>query len=250
MGAPDTGEEVGRLSELLREQRHADGTFVVAITGAVASGKSTVSVALKNAIEAWSGTPSVALVSTDGFLLPNRILDDRGLGARKGFPETYDAVALRDSLEAVRRGSVIFPGYSHVTYDLDAALDREVDRPDVLVVEGLGLGSTRPPARLDTLLYLDAEEADLEAWYVARFVDFWRSGAEDSASFYFRFRGLTLEGVTELARAVWAGVNLPNLREHILPVRDLADIVVRKGPDHRFTQVLDGRRKIDRMSAP
>jgi type I pantothenate kinase len=136
----------------------------------------------------------------------------------------------------VRLGPVDFPGYSHVIYDVDPGLARRIERPDILIIEGLSLDIDRGAAAgarlLDALVYLDAEEADIEAWFVERFLGLWAAAEHDPASFYARFRGLDRGQAAGLARTVWASINLPNLRENIVKARELADIVVRKGPDH------------------
>ena len=233
------------LAQRILALRPREGTFVVGVTGSVASGKSTLAGRLETLLAADGAR--VERVATDGFLLPNAILDARGLTARKGFPETYDLAALAAALAAARRGPARFPAYSHVTYDLDPADDRILERPDILIIEGLALGLDRPPkpgapkaGTVDCLVYLDAGEAHLEAWFVARFLTFWQAAEDDPASFYARFRTLDRAGAEAVARAVWAGVNLPNLRQHIAPVRALADLVVLKGADHAILDIAEG----------
>ena len=233
---------LGSLVRALRGRRPDQGCFVVGVTGAVASGKSTLSSALRSRLRAWPGRPSVERVSTDGFLHPNPVLDARGLTARKGFPESYDTAALRQALTQVRQGPADFPGYSHVTYDVDPALLRRIDRPDVLIIEGLSLdldrGSTEAGPRLvDCLIYLEADEADIEHWFVARFLGLWAAAEHDPTSFYARFRGLDCDQTAALARTVWNQINLPNLREHIAKAADVADIIVRKRRDHSIEAV-------------
>jgi len=129
-----------------------------------------------------------------------------------------------------------------VTYDVDPTAARVIDRPGVLLVEGLALGLDRPPAPglVDCLIYLDAEEAQLEAWFVARFMAFWEAAEHDPTSFYARFRGLDRAGAEALAHAVWNGINLPNLRGHIAPVRAHADLIAIKGPDHAIVDIVQG----------
>lgn len=201
---------------------------IVGLTGSVAAGKSTLANALKAALAARL---SVEVVSTDGFLWPNAVLAERGTLMRKGYPETYDQEGLRAALAGLRTGPAVFPGYSHVIYDIDPALSREIAPPDVLVLEGLGLADKS--AGLDLLVYLDAAETDLEDWFARRFMDFWREAGHDPASFYARFRGMTEAEADAFARSrVWGQMNLPNLREHIILARDRADIVVRKAADH------------------
>jgi type I pantothenate kinase len=231
--APD----LDRLSRALRDLRPSDGAFIIGVTGAVASGKSTLSADLRAQLAAWPERPRVELVCTDGFLHANAVLDAMGLTARKGFPESYDIAALRQALADVRRGRAAFPGYSHVIYDVDPALLRWIERPDILIIEGLSLDIDRTaPARyarlIDALIYLDAAEADIEQWFVGRFLGLWAAAEHDPTSFYARFRGLDEEQAADLARNVWTQINLPNLRQHIVAARDVADIVVRKRADH------------------
>jgi type I pantothenate kinase len=225
------------LADLVLALRRVKRGLVVALTGSVAAGKTTLAEALTATLRETSGI-AAEVVSTDGFLKASSALDAAGLTLRKGFPETYDHAAMDRSLRAVRRGPTVFPGYSHVTYDADPALARVVRLPDVLIVEGLGFTATTP---VDARIYLDAEEADLETWYVRRFIQFWAAGRDDASSFYSRFRTLDREGADRLARTVWAQINLPNLRAHILPLRDSSDIVVRKDLDHTITAINSSR---------
>ncbi|HEX4182125.1 MAG TPA: hypothetical protein VHY34_02575 [Caulobacteraceae bacterium] len=232
---------LGELAQALEGFRPKQGPFIVGVTGAVASGKSTLSNTLSAELAAWPGPPRVEMVGTDGFLHPNQVLDARGLTARKGFPESYDVDALRRALRGVRQAATDFPGYSHVSYNIDPALTRRIDRPDVLIIEGLSLDLDRGTGAgcrlIDALIYLDADETDIERWFVSRFLGLWEAAEHDPTSFYTRFRGLDRDQVAAVARTVWGQVNLPNLREHIILARDIADIVVRKRGDHRITSV-------------
>jgi type I pantothenate kinase len=221
----DASDLARQLLALRRE-----GMLVVGLTGAVAAGKSTLAAELVELIPQVQADPiAVASVSTDGFLRPNAELDAAGLTLRKGFPETYDAAAMEAALREVRGGPTVFPGYSHLTYDRDPALALEIRDKDILIVEGLGFTASTP---VDVRIYLDAEETDLETWYVRRFLGLWSAGRGDPTSFYHRFARLDEAGVDSFARSVWAGINLLNLRENIAPLRETSDIVVRKGPDH------------------
>lgn len=222
---------VAALARRIADRTSPGEVLVVGVTGSVAAGKSTLCGGLKAALEPGL---RVEVVSTDGFLFPNAVLAERGILPRKGRPETYDAEGLAAALAGIRRGPVTVPGYSHLIYDIDPALSREIAPPDVLIVEGLGL--TPRPAGLDLLIYLDAEEADLENWFAARFLDFWRAAETDPASFYARFRAMSEAGTDAFARTVvWGQMNLPNLREHIVKARGEADIVVRKRADHSLS---------------
>jgi len=223
------------VADLIRARRAGRAPFLVGITGAVAAGKSTLAAELAEALAA-DGL-RVEIVATDGFLMDNAALAALGILGRKGFPESYDVDAMRAALAAIRTGPADFPGYSHVLYDIDPPLSRRLAPPDVLIVEGLSLHAGASALGLDLLIYLDADEADLEGWFSERFVGLWRAAEHDPASFYARFRQLSEPEVRALAAQVWRGVNLPNLREHIVAGRDVADIVVRKGSNHEILAV-------------
>jgi type I pantothenate kinase len=230
--------DVAALAALIAARATPGEVLLVGLTGSVAAGKTTLAAALAQALGAGRRVQAVA---TDGFLLPNATLDARGILNRKGFPETYDVDRLEALMRHARSGPVRVPVYSHVTYDIDPAAVLEVDRPDILILEGLGLAPLpdgRNPARgLDLTVYIDATEAELEAWFVDRFVGFWRAAETDPASFYAQFRRMDEARAAEFARMVWAAVNLPNLRDHIQGARDLADIVLRKAADHSLRLV-------------
>jgi type I pantothenate kinase len=223
------------VASALADMRPGGPPFVIGITGSVAVGKSEFAARLAGELPG-----QVEIAGTDGFLYANAVLDGRGLTLRKGFPESFDNESLAATLASARVGPVMFPGYSHVTYDVDVALNHRIDRTDVLIVEGLGLGPHR--GAMDALIYLDADEADLETWFVSRFMGLWAAAEHDPTSFYTRFRGMDRAAAAEFARSVWTGINLPNLREHISPQRQLADLVVRKGSDHEIVEILDRRR--------
>ena len=206
---------------------------VVAIAGPVAVGKSTIAAAMAEGLEGRGRT--VAVVATDGFLWPNAVLEDLGLLARKGFPETYDLDRLQRVVDDARAGAPALqvPVYSHEQYDV---LDQPVtiERPDVLVVEGVVALQRRFG---DLGVYVDATADDVEGWYVARFQDLVDDARDDPSSFYRGWIDLDPDAVAELARGVWSAVNLPNLVDHIEPTRALADVVVHKGPDHTIREV-------------
>lgn len=227
------------LAELIASAHRPGTVRVVGLTGSVAAGKSTLAAAIGQAL---APRLRVEQVATDGFLLPNALLLQRDLLPRKGFPESYDSGAMRAALHAARSGPVAIPGYSHSLYDIDPALRRTIDRPDILLVEGLGFapmadGSSVADA-LDSLIYLDAEESDLEHWFLERFMRLWHAAEADPTSFYNNFRHLSETDARAFARTdVWEAINLPNLREHILAARPLADILVLKARDHSLRLV-------------
>jgi len=211
----------------------AGASAVLTVAGPVAVGKSTVAAHL--AAATTDGGASAAVVSTDGFLHPNDVLAARGLLDRKGIPATHDLDALAAVLDAARHGvtPLVVPLYSHERYDV-ADEPLVLDRPDVLVVEGV-VALQRQFG--DLAVYVDADDADVERWYVERFVALVAEAADDPASFYRAWVGDPPEAVEAVARAVWQAVNQPNLDEHIRPCRDHADVVVVKGPDHRILEV-------------
>jgi len=218
------------LRALVDESRRVP--VVVGIAGAVAAGKTTLAVALRNAYP----DRRVDVVATDGFLLPNTELAPRGLLARKGFPESYDVAALRTFLTAARAGRLPqrIPCYSHVVYDIDG--DREVPAVDVLIVEGVNVLSAAADL-LDLGVYVDAAETDLQAWFRHRFLELTAAAADDPHSFYRMFADLDDDAVARVADDVWRTVNLQNLRDHIAPSAARAGVVVHKGPDHAVRTV-------------
>ena len=216
--------------------------FVIGVAGSVAAGKTTFARALRTALEGWRECPRVESVATDGFLFANRILAERDLTMRKGFPESYDVQALRQAVAALKRGTrVDIPLYSHVTYDVDTANSMVIERPDIVILDGLHLAQieTANSTRLiDALIYLDAEEDAIRNWFITRLVPLMQAGATDPQSFYFAFRHMNADERAAFANRVWNGINLPNLRDHIVKDRVAADLVLYKSADHRIVKVI------------
>jgi type I pantothenate kinase len=206
---------------------------VVGIAGGVAAGKTRLADDVRDALPGIRAE----VVATDSFLYPNAELTRRGLLARKGFPETYDADRLRGFLRAVRAGELpqAVPSYSHDTYDVSDSA-RVIEPVDVLIIEGINVLATVPDL-LDVGVYLDAAEADLEGWYRDRFVALCAAGRDDPTSFYRAFAALDPEAIATLATRVCRDVNQVNLRQHIALSRDLATCVIEKGPDHQVLRV-------------
>jgi type I pantothenate kinase len=233
---------------LLAARRPERGVFIIGITGSVAVGKTDFAGHLCRLLASLADHPHVEIACTDGFLFPNSILEERDLIHRKGFPETYDAKALRAALTGVRLGPTDFPGYSHLRFDIDPALTRRMKPPDILIIEGLGLGQDRNGASrveslMDVLIYLEAHEGHIETWFADRFVGLAGAGRADPGSFYARFSSLAPAQIRAVAAEVWRGINLPNLRDHIAPLRRRADIVVRKGAGHEIESIVSHRRR-------
>jgi type I pantothenate kinase len=219
--------------------------YVIGVAGSVAVGKSTFSRILQALLARWPDHPKVDLVTTDGFLHPNEVLAERGIMNRKGFPESYDTRRLLEFLRDVKSGvaEVHAPVYSHVVYDIVEGATVAVHQPDILILEGLNVlqvgtdGSEFVSDYFDFSIYVDAEEADIEEWYVERFLTLRESVFKDPESFFRHYADLSVDEAIATARGIWAGINGLNLRENIAPTRDRASLVLHKAADHRVTQV-------------
>jgi type I pantothenate kinase len=218
--------------------------YVIAVAGSVAVGKSTFARILRTLIARWPDRPKVELITTDGFLHPNAVLQDRGLMTRKGFPESYDMRRMIRFLADIKSGEaeVAAPLYSHMAYDIVPGESQIIKRPDVLIFEGLNvLQSGAFPVLasdfFDFSVYLDAEEADIEEWFLERFLLLQKTAFRDEGAFFNRYKDLSREEATAFARNVWRTINLPNLRENIVPTRERASIVLTKRPDHTLGEV-------------
>ncbi len=245
--------ELGRLhtrtSEFLglREQRTP---FVIAVAGSVAVGKSTTARLLRELLRRWPATPKVELVTTDGFLLPNAVLEERGIMERKGFPESYDRAALLGFLKQVKAGAthVSAPVYDHITYDIVPGAHQEINHPDILIIEGLNV--LQPPRAasnrellavsdfFDISIYVDAAAEDIERWYLERIFKLRELAFTKPEAYFYKFAFMPDEEISDYAHDVWSTVNLPNLIENIEPTRSRADIVLRKGSDHTISEVV------------
>jgi type I pantothenate kinase len=225
--------------------------FVIGIAGSVAVGKSTASRLLQALLARWPTHPQVDLITTDGFLLPQRALATRGLAERKGFPESYDVRRLVRFMADVKSGltEVIAPVYSHLTYDIVPGEFQVVRQPDIVIVEGLNVlqtgsgrsGRPMPPMFVsdffDFSIYVDAHEADIEQWYVERFLKLRDTVFLNPSSYFHRYAALSPAEAVETARGLWRSINLVNLRDNVLPTRERANLVLEKGRDHAVRKV-------------
>jgi type I pantothenate kinase len=237
--------ELWRATEkFLHEPQPERTPFVIGIAGSVAVGKSTTARLLRELLAASPAHPNVQLVTTDGFLWPNKELERRGILDRKGFPESYDRKALLRFIIDVKSGveRVEAPVYSHLTYDrTDEVIS--VDRPDIVIIEGLNVlaparqrGDGSPGLAVsdyfDFSIYVDASSKDIRRWYVERFLSLRETAFADPASYFHRYSSLTDAEAEARAGEIWDTINWPNLRENIQTTRGRATLILRKGPDH------------------
>jgi type I pantothenate kinase len=247
---------VAATQRLFRAQQKFLGTedsklpYIIGVAGSVAAGKSTSARVLQALLARWTNVPKVDLITTDGFLFPNAILEREGLMDKKGFPESYDLPALLRFLSDIKAGRrpVRAPVYSHLLYDVMPNQWIEIDRPDILIVEGLNVLQTGRPPRdgkavpyvsdfFDFSVYLDADENVLRGWYVDRFLTLRGTAFADPKSYFHRYSTLSNAEAVATATSIWNRINLVNLYESILPTRQRADLILTKGENHQVGEV-------------
>ena len=246
----DATQRLFRAQENFLATRDIKMPYVIGVAGSVAVGKSTTARVLQALLARWPNVPKVDLITTDGFLYPNAVLAREGLMEKKGFPESYDLPALLRFLTDLKAGRrpARAPIYSHLIYDVMPNQWIEVDRPDILIVEGLNVlqtGSLPKDGRaipfvsdfFDFSVYLDADEAVLKSWYVDRFLTLRSTAFRDPKSYFHRYSNLSDEEAVETASSIWERINLVNLHENILPTRQRADLILKKGENHAVEQV-------------
>lgn len=224
--------------------------FVIGVAGSVAVGKSTTARILQALLQRWPSSPKVDLVTTDGFLYPNAVLAERGIMERKGFPESYDRARFVQFLSDVKsgKGQMQVPVYSHLVYDVVPDSEVIIDRPDILIVEGLNILQAGELPRdgkpilfasdfIDFSIYIDADNDDLETWFMERFFRLRETAFKDPTSFFRRFAEMSEAEAGEFGRMVWRTINLPNLLDNVLPTRGRADLVLKKGKSHMIEEV-------------
>src|SRR6478736_1508338 len=247
---------VAATQRLFHAQQNFLGTedakmpYIIGVAGSVAVGKSTTARVLQALLARWPNVPKADLITTDGFLYPNAILAREGLMEKKGFPESYDLPALLRFLSDVKAGRrpARAPIYSHLVYDVMPNQWVEIDRPDILIVEGLNVLQTGAPPKdgkaipyvsdfFDFSVFIDAEEDVLRRWYVDRFLTLRETAFRDPKSYFHRYSALDDKEATETATSIWERINLINLHENILPTRQRAHLILKKEASHLVQEV-------------
>lgn len=247
---------VGATQELYRatgeflRKRHDKVPYIIGVAGSVAVGKSTTARILRELLARWPNHPKVDLVTTDGFLYPNAVLEKRKLMGRKGFPESFDIKRLVRFLNSVKSGCAraSAPVYSHFFYDIVPDEEVVVQQPDILIVEGLnvlqgpriidgGAPELIVSDFFDFSVYIDADESVIRDWYIQRFLDLRKTSFQNPDAYFHRYAGLSDDEAVDVADGIWTSINLANLHQNILPTRQRADLILRKGKDHSISDI-------------
>src|SRR4026207_710825 len=244
------GRELGRVTDRFLGKALGPGPYLLGVAGSVAVGKSTTPRGRRALLARWPAHPRVDLVTTDGFLHPNRVLEQRGLLARKGFPESYDLRRLMRFVADLKAGvaEVSAPVYSHLVYDILPGETQLIRQPDILILEGLNVlegGGGRADEGVplfvsdyfDFSIYVEAEEAFIKQWFLQRFLRLRETAFRDPQSYFRKYAQLSEQDASSFAARVWEDINGANLRENILPTRERAHLILEKGPAHRVERV-------------
>lgn len=220
--------------------------FIIGIAGSVAVGKSTTARLLQTLLSRLFPKQDVQLITTDGFLYPNRVLKERGIMDRKGFPESYDMERLIEFLNSVksREKDLKIPLYSHKSYDIIEGEYETISQPDILIVEGINVFQLPANQQIyvsdffDFSIYVDADPALVERWYLERFESLLDTAFQDPSNYYYEYAMGDRKEAIDMAKSVWKNVNLKNLKEFILPTRSRADIILHKTNYHKIDKIL------------
>lgn len=239
-----SSEDLSFSKSLFLQEKNLPQPFIIGIAGSVAVGKSTISRLLQILLARTFKHATVEMVTTDGFLYPNQVLEDRGILSRKGFPESYDMELLLDFLDSIKNGQeVAIPVYSHEVYDIVPNQKQVIAAPDFLIVEGINVFQNPQNESLymsdyfDLSIYVDANVENIETWYLERFQTLLKLAEKDPQNYYHRFTQMPFSEVLAIAQNTWKDINLVNLKQYIEPTRNRADIILHKGPSHIIDEI-------------
>ena len=237
-------EDLAFSKGIFLQQESKKQPFMIGISGSVAVGKSTTSRLLQILLSRTFSGSTVELVTTDGFLYPNATLIEQNILNRKGFPESYDMELLLDFLNQLKNGqSYQIPVYSHEIYDIVPDQKQTIQAADFIIVEGINVFQNPQNDRLymtdffDFSIYVDAEVANIESWYIDRFKKLLDRAKDDPSNYYHRFTKQPKEEVLAFAHQVWESINLVNLKDYIEPPRNRAELILHKSSNHEIDEI-------------
>ena len=237
-------EDLSFFKSIFLQEKNRSRPFIIGISGSVAVGKSTTSRLLQILLSRRFKWATVEMVTTDGFLYPNKVLEERNILDRKGFPESYDMELLLDFLDSIKNGEEFeIPVYSHEVYDIVPDQKVTIQPVDFLIVEGINVFQNPQNQTLyvsdyfDLSIYVDADVANIETWYLERFQTLLKLAEKDPNNYYHRFTQMPFNQVLAIAQDTWKNINLANLEKYIEPTRSRADIILHKGQNHEIDKI-------------
>lgn len=237
-------EDLSFFKSIFLQEKNRSRPFIIGISGSVAVGKSTTSRLLQILLSRRFKWASVEMVTTDGFLYPNKVLEEKNILDRKGFPESYDMELLLNFLDSIKNGEEFeIPVYSHEVYDIISDEKVTIQPVDFLIVEGINVFQNPQNQTLyvsdyfDLSIYVDADVANIETWYLERFQTLLKLAEKDPNNYYHRFTQMPFNQVLAIAQDTWKNINLANLEKYIEPTRSRADIILHKGQNHEIDKI-------------
>ena len=237
-------EDLSFFKSIFLQEKNRSRPFIIGISGSVAVGKSTTSRLLQILLSRRFKWATVEMVTTDGFLYPNKVLEERNILDRKGLPESYDMELLLDFLDSIKNGEEFeIPVYSHEVYDIVPDQKVTIQPVDFLIVEGINVFQNPQNQTLyvsdyfDLSIYVDADVANIETWYLERFQTLLKLAEKDPNNYYHRFTQMPFNQVLAIAQDTWKNINLANLEKYIEPTRSRADIILHKGQNHEIDKI-------------